>query len=850
MKTRNRFLFAAAGFLLTATALHAQYHPGYLPDYGRGAQVLTATPGTQGGAAAAAWNPAAWAAMRKWEVSFLWNDRNVNDNRLDNWGLFLGGNGVGFAMQRHNVPWVLRTDEHGRIIGRRTQRVDDYQIGLGGGEPDNYWGMSYGWAKGEAENLPRDHYITMGSIYRPVNYLSIGNAASLTLDRGDYRAISDVGVRPLRSHRLTLFADAAYGRRDNFNTLQWGAGLEIMPLNGLRVAAKLAKPQGLEQDKIVSLSLGVSLDGTGFHVVPHYDKDNERLSTSYLVRLGEQEPSFDVRKIYTEKEHVVSVPLRGKFTYQKARWFDRNKIELRETLQLIDDARRDPSVEGILLNLSDMEIPREPLWEIREKLKEFKAAGKNVYVYVDRAGMAGYSFATVADKIWIDPMGMLTLPGYVTGRTFYKNFLTKIGLGSEEWRYFAYKSAAEVLSRTDMSEKDREQRLVLLTDLYDQWERDVTADRGVPAHELRAMVDSMGVLMPEDALAAGLVDTIGTWDDAKDFIEAFSGEKPHFIKRDGVRTDICADPAWGKPLQIAVVYAVGECDMDTGIRGRYTSRVLRQLAKDSNVKAVVLRADSPGGDALPSDLVAREMLEVAKKKPMIVSQGSVAASGGYWISMNGDRIFTAPATVTGSIGVIGAWVWNENFSNKTGFTSDHIKIGEHADMGFGLTLPLLGVQIPDRNLDEYEKRRVESLLRGIYKDFTARVATSRDLTREFVDSVGQGRIWSGQRAVELGLCDEIGGLEQALDYARTQAKIKRGRYEIVEYPRQNWLSPDLFSSPSPVQAAAAAITGQSPVAASPSPAYELSVMRRLTRQPFSPVLMILPEDLPAEDPVW
>lgn len=835
MMSVHKFSLVAWALLLITAGAFAQGAPGFLPSYGTGSQVITATPGTQGGAVAAAWNPAAWAAMRKWEISFLWNDRNVNDRRLDNWGLFMGGHGLGFAMQRNNVL---------------NQRVDDYQIGLGGGERDQYWGMSYGWAKGETEALPRDHYISCGSIFRPTNCLSIGNAAALTLDRGDYRGISDLGLRPFRNHTVTLFADAAYGRYDNSTTMQWGTGLEILPLNGVRMAGKISKPYGFAQDKIFSLSLGVSLDGMGFHVVPHYNKDNERLSTGYLVRIGEQEPTFDSRRIYSEQERIVSLPLRGRFAYQKARWLDRKKIELWETLQLIDDAQRDPSVSGILLNLSDMEIPREPLWELRERLKEFKAAGKHVYMYMDRAGMSAYYFATVADKVWIDPLGMLTLPGYVAGRTFYKNFLTKIGLGSEEWRYFAYKSAAEVLSRTDMSEKDREQRLVLLTDLYDNWEQEITADRGIPAHELRAIVDSMGAMTAADALAAGLVDTIGTWDDAKDFIEAFSGEKPQFIKKDDLRTDLFADQTWGVPPQIAIVYAVGECDMETGIRGRYTSRTLRQLANNSKVKAVVLRADSPGGDALPSDLVAREMSEVAKKKPMIVSQGSVAASGGYWISMNGDRIFTSPVTVTGSIGVIGAWAWNEKFSEKTGFTSDHVQIGEHADMGFGLTLPLLGLQIPDRNLDEFEKRRVEALLRGMYKDFTRFVATGRDLTVGYVDSVGQGRVWSGKRAVELGLCDEIGGLKQAVNYAREQSKLKQRRYEIIVYPRQSWLSPDLFGSSSPVKAVAATAPGFEPVPASLSATYELDFMRRLSRRPGNPVLMVLPEDLPQEDMRW
>ena len=204
-----------------------------------------------------------------------------------------------------------------------------------------------------------------------------------------------------------------------------------------------------------------------------------------------------------------------------------------------------------------------------------------------------------------------------------------------------------------MSEADREQRLALIEDFFHTWQNDVTASRKLTPEALRAVIDSMVIVQPEEARAAGLVDTVANWDDAKDIIKELTGDKPDFISPNEVDDVLFADQTWGFIPTIALVYAVGECDMDSGIRGRATSRLLRSLSKRRDVKAVVLRADSPGGDALPSDLVARQMTEVSSKKPMIVSQGQLAASGGYWISMNGDRIFTSPMTITGSIGVIG-----------------------------------------------------------------------------------------------------------------------------------------------------------------------------------------------------
>ncbi|MFZ5433950.1 MAG: S49 family peptidase [Calditrichota bacterium] len=824
--------------LFIAHGAMAQGNRSDLPNYGDGSQALTATPGTQGGAAAGFWNPAAWAAMREFEASFLWNDNNITSQRMDNWALFTGGHGIGFAM-RHNIY---------RYEDTQAYHVNDYQLALSGGDRDDYWGVAYNWSKGDTRGLKRDSYFTLSNIYRPYRFLSIGNAASLAL-HGDYRGISDVGLRPFSNHRITLFGDAAYGRYDNFKSLQWGAGLEVQPFDGIRLAAKMTKPLGQYQDKIYSISMGISVDGTGFHVIPHYDKDSDRISTSYLIRVGSQEPTFNPRRLINPDPQLVTVSMKGQLGYRKARWFDRDRMALLDMIELIENAKNDPAIEGIAFNLSGMSAPRELLWEVREKLKEFKAEGKIVYMYADRLGMESYYFATVADYLWMDPSGGLMLPGYVAGRTFWKGFFEKIGLGAEEWRYFTYKSAFESFSRKEMSEADREQRLALITDFYDEWQTTVSESRNVSPDMLRSSLDSTVIFLPEEALAAGLIDSIANWDDVKELVEGITGEEPELISAKDVDAEEYADPYWGEPPKIAIVYAIGECDMDSGIRGRYTSRVLRKLAKRSDVKAVVLRADSPGGDALPSDLVSRQMTTVSNKKPMIVSQGSLAASGGYWISMNGDRIFASPYTLTGSIGVIGGWVWNNGFSDKTGFSFDHVQIGDHADLSRGVTLPLIGVTIPDRNLSMPEKQRVEKLLKAYYKDFTGKVAMGRDLEESYVDSIGQGRVWSGTRALELGLVDEIGGLDRAVTYARIEAKLPaKGRtVEIIEFPRRSWVNPgDLMSSPSPISEFARWL-GLKEAPANLADDYELSFYKRISANPGVPLYMVAPADIPAED---
>ena len=819
--------------VIGASLASAQGRPGDFADYGSGSQALCGTPGTQGGAAAGFWNPAAWAAMRKWEFSFLWNDRNVHDKRLDNWGLFMGGHGFGLAMHRND-------------LANPNARVNDYQIALGGGSPGDYWGLAYNWSRGDKDILRRDQSLALGNIYRPFPFLSIGSAAQIGLNRGDYRGISDVGVRPLRNHRITFFGDAAYSRRDNPSTMRWGAGLEVQPLNGIRLAGKMSKPDANRQDRIYTVSVGFTVDNIGFQVAPHYDKHSKRASTSYMIRLGNEAPSFDTRPLLDKPDNVLSVPMKGRLTYQKARWLDLNRVSLWDMIELIEKAKHDPDVGGILLNLSGMETQLALSWELREKLLDFQAAGKKVYMYADRCGMSTYYLASAADYLIMDPVGNLYLPGYVMGRTFWKGFLEKLGLGVEEWRYFTYKSAFESFSRRDMSPADREQRLALIEDFFSAWQKDVAAGRNTSPDSVRAAIDSLVVLQPEEARAAGLVDTVAAWDDAKEIIKQLTGREPDFVRPDEVTDRIFSDPAWGEPPKISVVYAVGDCDMDSGIRGRATSRALKKLAGRKDIKAVVLRADSPGGDALPSDLVARQMSEVSKKKPMIVSQGQVAASGGYWISMNGDRIFTTPVTITGSIGVMGGWIWNDKLSEKTGFTFDKVMVGEHADLGSGITLPLIGT-IPDRNLTDAEKLRMEKLIRGSYRDFTRKVAESRDFTEGYVDSVGQGRAWTGPKAVELKLADEIGGLEKAVDYARSQAKLRKGKFVIEEYPRRGWFNlEDFAQSSSPVRLIAH-LLGKDATPTDPSLAdYELSVLRRISKSPGIPLPMISPEDIPRE----
>ncbi len=441
-------------------------------------------------------------------------------------------------------------------------------------------------------------------------------------------------------------------------------------------------------------------------------------------------------------------------------------------------------------------------WEIREALLGFRKTGKRVVAFLDEADMNAYYIASAADRVVLDPEGILQIEGFAVGKTYMRGLLDKLGVGVEELRFFTYKSAAETMARKEMSEADREQLKAYLEDCYSLARRDVSASRGFSEAVFDSLVDRVVIFTPRDAKQAGLVDTLARWSDAEKIVEKTEGGSKRFVRPSGLAENVYPDDRWGALPKIAMVYALGPCDVETGIQGRKLEKIIRGLAKDRSVKAVVLRADSPGGSALASDLVAEAMKECRKDKPVIVSQGAVAGSGGYWISMYGDTIVSSPLTITGSVGVISMWVWNAGLGDKIGLRSDIVQAGKHADLTRGILLPFFDAVLPDRALDAEERARYESVIRDLYAGFVAKVAEGRGMRPSAVDSVGQGRIWSGVDAKEKGLVDEIGGMDRAVTIAAEKAGLSRDRgIRVVEMPGTEWFDPAMFM-PSLIRTAA------------------------------------------------
>jgi len=458
-----------------------------------------------------------------------------------------------------------------------------------------------------------------------------------------------------------------------------------------------------------------------------------------------------------------------------------------DLLNQIDAAKNDASVSGIAINTSGMNINRELIWELREKLIEFKKTGKKVVIFIDRAGMDEFHLASVADKIMIDPFGTLLLEGYLWGRQYYKGTLEKLGIGFHELRFFKYKSAAETFANDKMSDADREQLQLIVDGWYEQARKDICEGRDLTSGEFDNIVNNEVIILPEDALKLGLVDTIARWNSVDEVIEKIEGEKKSFINPGSLAEfKLPEDNHWGKKPEIAVIYAIGVCDLEEGIKARTLVNDVKAAIDDNNIKAIVLRVDSPGGDALASDYIAAALKEGKGKKPIIVSQGFVAASGGYWLSMNADTIVAAPTTITGSIGVIGSFFYNKSFKEELGVSTDYVKRGNHAEFGFGMRLPFLGLALPNRDFTEEELTRVESTIKTLYKDFVGKVAVGRNKQFDEIEKVAQGRVWTGSDGKERGLVDVIGGLSTAINMAEDLTGLKDNEYEIVEYPTPGW----------------------------------------------------------------
>ncbi|NUO81688.1 S49 family peptidase, partial [candidate division KSB1 bacterium] len=648
----NKQVLVVAAFLSAASLSLAQP----LPDYYSRYSFLTSSPGAFADGLVGFVNPANLALLRQMENRFYWSTEGTDATSFHDWGYFTGVRGLGFGMLRQNVGNVS---------------VKDYRISTGFGTRSFAMGFGYGWSTGNFDALGRERLFTTGALIRPSRHLSVGLLGNFSLKSSAREGAAEIGLRPFGSPRLTLFADGALQNDVQLSEAPWSAGAVLQVVSGINLVGRSFKGEAF------TLGLALNLGRTEVAAQAHFDTNQKHAFNSYMLRLGGRQPSF-TDALVKRNSRYLPIALKGRVDYHKFIFGDKDTHRFLEILNGIRAAANDQATGVIALNLSRANILPEHAWEIREELRAAREKGKKIFVFLDNADMTTYHLASVADKIFLDPEGTLMLEGYRLGRTYLKGTLEKLGLGFDEWRFFKYKSAMETLSRESMSAADREQYQAFVDDWYELVRAEVCRSRKLTEQGFDALIDDEVFFMPDRAVAAGLVDSLARWSALAETIQKSAGQRMRAVSFRALEEEKASTLQWGERPKIAVVYALGVCDLEEGIRARWLEGVLHGLAKNSAVKAIVFRADSPGGDGLASDLVAEALAKCKAKKPVIVSQGQVAGSGGYWISMYGDQIVAGPNTITGSIGVIDGWIYDNGMSAKLGMTSDHVQRGAHA----------------------------------------------------------------------------------------------------------------------------------------------------------------------------
>ncbi|MBK0382407.1 signal peptide peptidase SppA [Pedobacter sp. SD-b] len=451
-------------------------------------------------------------------------------------------------------------------------------------------------------------------------------------------------------------------------------------------------------------------------------------------------------------------------------------VGLNDILKSIKNAKDDDQIKGIYLDVTYLVTGFATIEQIRDALIDFKKSKKFIYAYSEVYTQGAYYLASVADKVYLNPQGLLELKGFSSQITFYKGALDKLGIEAQVIKVGTYKSAVEPYILDKMSDANRLQTKALLGSLYDHFTSEISKSRNIPQDSIIAIADGLLSRSPEDAVKLKLVDALKYKDEVLDELKA----KTETDKKDNLNTISVTD--YAKTIKssssakdkIAVIYANGEINGGEGdensIGSEGISKALRKARLDDKIKAVVLRVNSPGGSSLASDVIWREVLLTKKAKPVIVSMGDYAASGGYYISCAADSIFAEPNTITGSIGVFAIIPNLKGFLNdKLGITFDGVKTGQFADLG-NISRPLTS---PEKMILQKEVNRT-------YADFTKRVSEGRHISQAYVDSIGQGRVWTGEQAIKIKLVDRIGHLEDAIKCAAKKAKLDD--YKIVNYP--------------------------------------------------------------------
>ncbi|MDO9575152.1 MAG: signal peptide peptidase SppA [bacterium] len=639
---------------------------------------------------------------------------------------------IGFSLGSIGLGTLIKNGEENFIL-------------TGGGSINDWIYLGTGYRFGDTKGYK------FGATIRPHRLLSIGLVGDKVDDT--FLFSTGVGIRP-GTNRLTLTFDIENYRKGD-NSLDYTVGLKIEPVDGIFIEGYGNKDMW---------KTGVSVSFGKFGVGGKYGKMDE--TDSYdagIVFSNERYPTF-----MKPKPAFAELRIKGSYPELERSGFIFERIDapFYSLLNQIKEISEDDACKGVILELKGPKMSMSQWEEIRNALLDFKARGKKIYTYSTYYGLGSLYLSSVADSLFLHPAGEVLIPGIQARRMYFKGTMDKLGIEAQIERIGRFKSAAEPFEREDMSEEDSLQLTEYLCDVYYPAIEAIAEARGISSDSLQQLIDKGIFFSGEQAVEAGLIDA--TFE--KKEVDSIIGKKKEKFKKEKV-----VKREWRVDKEkIALVIAEGNIIQGKSSKGYIGSddmvETLEGVKNDKSIKAVVFRVNSGGGDALASELIANALKDIRKKKPVVVSMGGVAGSGGYFISTYGDKIYADNSTITGSIGVIWPGFLLKGLYDKIGISWDIVKLGEHADILSDI-----------HKWDDYEREKIKKSVEWWYDRFTNAVASGRDTTKEYIHSIGEGRIWSGVSAKEIGLIDDVGGMLDALKEAQKIAKIKER--EVVIYPR-------------------------------------------------------------------
>lgn len=495
-------------------------------------------------------------------------------------------------------------------------------------------------------------------------------------------------------------------------------------------------------------------------------------------------------KLVDVKEHTIltinlNYPISERTSNNPFEQFDFLNFELKKSLGLndiisnIQKAKNDSKIDGIYLELGICPNDYATLEEIRDELIEFKKSKKFVVAFGELVDEHSYYVASVSDKIYIHPSGQLVMNGMSSQVLYLKNMFEKIGVKPELIRHGKFKAAGETLISDKMSDENRAQIQSYVGSIFNTFIENVASSRKKTKEEIWAIINELQIQHPEDAKNLGIIDGLKYYDEVESELtkqtSRVENDKALFVSM-GKYKNVQDKNISTSDNKIAIIYCTGEIVSGKGdektMGSENIAEAIKKARTDNSYKAIVLRINSPGGSAMASDVIWREVSLAKKAKPVVVSMGGVAASGGYYIACQADAIVAEANTITGSIGVFGLILnAKELLNQKLGINVETVKFGQFSDLGF-----------PDKELTETERSIIQKGVDRIYNDFVSKVADGRKLSKEFVDSIAQGRVWAAADAKKIGLVDEIGGLNKAVAIAAEKAKLKD--YRKINLPEE------------------------------------------------------------------